>query len=496
MLLTCEEMHAAEEAVFATGVSAESLMNRAGLGMAEAVRQFFPMPGRLVVVGGKGHNAGDALVAAKHLAGDGWRVSVRFAFPSAELRPLTAAKLNALGDLSRIDRLDAPVPEGSGPLLVMDGLLGIGAGGALRGSIRDACLAINRLRQDRGASVIAIDIPTGLNGNTGEPDPAAVVADYTFTVAAAKRGLVEDGTINHVGRLVLIPLPELAPADDGASPRVADAQSVASLLPVRDFDTHKGTAGRVGIVAGSVGLSGAARLAATAALRAGAGLVTLFVPREIWSQLAGSCPPEVMVRPTDDYSEIEGFPLDAIGIGPGLGREIPDALFDLMLNHPAPAVLDADALNALARRGMECLHSTDTPRLLTPHPGEMERLQPGNDRSRAGQAASFVDAYPVTLLLKGARTIITSATTPLTYNTTGNPGMASGGMGDTLTGICAALLSQRLSPHDAGVAGSWLLGRAAEIAITQADESVESLCASGVAESLGAAFNSLRNGCY
>ena len=170
MLVTCEEMRALEEAVFATGVSADSLMERAGEGMAIALRRFFPVPGRLVIVGGKGHNAGDALVVARHLLDCGWSVSVRFAFPLEELRHLTATKLELLGDRVSVDSLEAPAPEGSGPLVVMDGLLGIGAGGALRGSILDACRTVNRLRNGAHAKTIAVDIPTGLNGDNGELD--------------------------------------------------------------------------------------------------------------------------------------------------------------------------------------------------------------------------------------------------------------------------------------------------------------------------------------
>ena len=259
MLVTCDEMRALEDAVFATGVAADSLMERAGEGMAKALQQFFPSPGHLIIVGGKGHNAGDALVAARHLLDCGWSASVRFAFPVEELRSLTAAKLKMLQDRVSVDSLDAPVPEGWGPMVVMDGLLGIGAGGALRGGILDACKAVSRLRREARAATVAVDIPTGLNGDSGQVDPDAVIADYAFTVAAVKTGLVADSAINHVGRLVVVPLAELEPVDDGVSSRVADARLVRSRLPIREFDTHKGKAGRVGLIAGSVGLTGAAR---------------------------------------------------------------------------------------------------------------------------------------------------------------------------------------------------------------------------------------------
>ena len=496
MLLTCEEMRIAEDRVFSTGVSAESLMEKAGLGIAEAVRQFFPVPGQLIVVGGKGHNAGDALVAARHLIADGWEVAVRFAFPVNELRPLSEKKLLELDEGIRLEELDSKVVVRGGPLVVLDGLLGIGAGGELRGRIREACLEINRLRSEAHAIVIAVDIPTGLNGDTGEPDSAAVMADYTFTIAAGKRGLVADRAINHVGRIVLIPLEELTPDSDGKSSRLADSEFVRSLLPVRDFDTHKGEAGRVGIIAGSVGLSGAARLCSAAAVCGGAGLVTLFVPEAIWPQMAVACAPEVMVRPIKDYAEVAAFPADALGVGPGLGDEVPDSLIDLLLNHQAPVVIDADALNAIARRGVAQIGSIKAPRLLTPHPGEMARLQEGKRMSRVERACIFASEYPVSLLLKGARTINVSSDMAPVYNTTGSPGMASGGMGDVLTGLSTALIAQGMNVTNAGIAGSWLLGMAAELAIISGNESVESLSATSVMDHIGEAFENCRYGCY
>ncbi|MGK0187767.1 MAG: hydroxyethylthiazole kinase-like uncharacterized protein yjeF [Verrucomicrobiales bacterium] len=492
MLVTCQEMRALEDAVFARGISADSLMERVGAGMAQAVQQWFPKSGHVMIFSGNGHNAGDAFVAARHLANDGWSISVRFATSGEDLQPLTMSKFRALGDQVIIEALNAPVHTPCGPLLLMDGLLGIGAAGELRGSILDASIVINNTRQVHRAQTIAIDIPTGVNGDTGAVDSNAVIADYTLTVAAAKKGLVADAAINHVGRLEVISIEELEPSQRTDCPQVADRKLVRSLLPRRAFDSHKGTAGRVGIIAGSVGFSGAARLAATAALHSGAGLVTLFVPEKIWSTLAVTCPPEVMVRAISTVNEVRDHRLDVIGIGPGLGdSESPD-LLDFLLNDPRPMVIDADALNAIARKGVNCLRAITAPRLLTPHPGEMERLQPSTNRSRTEQASVFSQNYPVSLLLKGARTVVASAGKALTYNTTGCPGMASGGMGDALTGICSGLIAQGLAPHEAGILGSWLLGRAAEIAISDDLESNESLTASAVIRNLGRAFILIR----
>jgi hydroxyethylthiazole kinase-like uncharacterized protein yjeF len=496
MLLTCEEMRRAEAKVFATGVSAEILMDKAGLGIADAVRQFFPQPARLLIFAGKGHNAGDAFVAAEHLLGDGWRVEVRLSSGGDELKRLTAKKFEKIAESVTIEPLGADLASTPGATIIMDGLLGIGASGALRGAIKDACIAANRLRIRHHAATVAIDIPTGLDGDTGEADPDAIVADFTCTAAAAKTGLVADAAINHVGRLVLVPLAELEPPPDGTSPRVADARLVRSLLPLRSFDTHKGQAGRVGIIAGSVGLQGAARLCASAAVRSGAGLVSLFAPKDVWSQLAVACPPEVMVQPLDDLEALAEMPMNAWAIGPGLGSDVSPELVEFMLRQTAPTVIDADGLNAISKRGASCLDRCKGPRLLTPHPGEMARLDGALPSTRAEQAESFAARFPsVSLLLKGARTVVATTGHPTTFNTTGNPGMASGGMGDALTGVCVALLGQGLAPHDAGVVGSWLLGRAAELAIYEGVQSSESVCASDLIALIGNAFRNAREGC-
>lgn len=491
MLVTCHEMRALEEAVFARGISADFLMERVGSRMAQAIQQWFPNPGHLVIFSGKGHNAGDAFVVARHLATRGWTVSARFVSELNALQPLTMSKFEAVKDVVLVEEIDAATPRNRGPLLILDGLLGIGAQGTLRGTIRDACSTANRLRYTQRATTIAVDIPTGVDGDTGEVDEYAIVADFTLTVAAAKVGLVADEAINHVGRLEVIPIEELEPDKSAGAPQVADKDLVRSLLPRRSFDTHKGTAGRVGIIAGSVGLTGAARLSSSAALHSGAGLVTLLVPEKIWSALAIACPPEIMVRPLGNIQEIEDYRFDAIGIGPGLGGRVSEDLLNAILHLSTPMVVDADAINAISRNGAHCLSDITAPRLLTPHPGEMERLQPGLEKSRSAQASIFTDSYPVNLLLKGARTIIATSGKSLTYNTTGCPGMASGGMGDVLTGICTALIAQKMETHESGIVGSWLLGRAAEIAVSHHGYSTESLSACAVIDALGSAFSDL-----
>jgi NAD(P)H-hydrate epimerase len=492
MILTCREMKALEESAFADGIEAEALMEEAGRKIADAVQQFYPRPGKCAVFFGKGHNGGDALVAARHLGQAGWALEWKPAYPEDAWAPLTKK------NWQRAQTMAAPKPGGSGPppLIVLDGLLGIGAGGALREPILSATQEINRLRTTAHARVFALDLPTGLDADTGVADPDAVVADYTLTVGFAKKGLVADAATRFVGRLAVLPLDELTRRSTGEpSEIVATPQTLRLALPHRNFDTHKGQCGRVGILAGSRGFVGAAMMAAEACVRGGAGLITLLVTEDIYSIVATAISPEVMVSPVKSYLEVLEAKFDALAIGPGLGSRHAAEVRQIVERAPQPMVVDADALTILAG-GIHLLGRCAGPRLLTPHPGEMARLDPQSvERSRRVTVEGFTARWPHVLLLKGARTIIGQQGRPHSYNTTGSPGMATGGMGDVLTGVCVALAGQGLALYDAARIGAWLCGRAAEIALSTGQESEESLTPVALLAHLGQAFDSLRFGC-
>jgi len=247
--------------------------------------------------------------------------------------------------------------------------------------------------------------------------------------------------------------------------------------------------GRVGILAGSPGMTGAGQMASHAALRSGAGLITWLVPEAVYTIAATTAPTEVMVKPISSLQAVADSNFDVLVVGPGLGAQWPD-LVQLIATDLRPMVIDADALNAVAAsdEGLSALKNPVAPRVLTPHPGEMQRLldasgidKPPSDRAKL--ARLFTDEYPVTLLFKGARTIIAEQNKPLSYNTTGSPGMASGGMGDVLSGIIAALMAQGLEPYDAACTGSWLLGFSAESALREG-QTEETLVATDVIKSL------------
>lgn len=483
-ILTRAQMMEAEQAAFAAGLEASELMESAGRQMAEFVRQNFPHPGTCRAFAGKGHNGGDVLVAARHLAAAGWRLEI--VLSESPLAPVTEAQLR------RLDGIGSP--ERSGPLVVLDGLLGIGAKGNPREPVAAGIREINRLREGSGAWVLAADLPSGLDADTGAPGEPCVRADATMAMGFAKTGLLADAAINFVGRLAIAALDGLAAPDsatDGA--QVIGPSILRAHLPPRVFDTHKGMAGRVAIVAGSAGFSGAARLCSAAAVAGGAGLVTLFVRKAVYPILATAAIPEVMVRQVESYQEVLHERWDAIAIGPGLSTQFAGEILSVVKNAACPCVVDADALNVVSK-SPAILSACAGLRLLTPHPGEMERLSPCNGRTRLQWMTDFVHRYPVTLLLKGARTIIGRADRPAAFNTTGNPGMAGGGMGDVLTGILAALLARGLDPCEAAMAGAWVCGRAAEIAMTSGGKSQESLRASHVIRHAGRAFQGLRGG--
>lgn len=487
-------MREIEETAFARGVSAESLMDQAGLEIARAIVQFEPRPGFALIFPGKGNNGGDALVAAKHLAEQGWRIALEEIYDSNKWSAMPVKKLSALEAATELVSPDAWKTARDQPRIIIDGMLGIGSQPGLRDPLRSACRSLNELADRYHARVYAVDLPTGLDGDTGEDDPAAVRADVTVTLGAVKKGLLADGATGYCGRLVWARLEGL-PAPENDECQVLDTVTLAGLLPRRNFDSHKTQYGRVGIVAGSPGYTGAARLCAEAAARAGAGLVTIYALEEVYPILAGAVSAEVMVKPVRSWTEALDDRLDALASGPGCGRDHDADLWQLVAQARCPMVVDADALNALADH-LELLEKAPAARLLTPHPGEMARLQAQGKKTRAEWATDFVRQYRVTLLLKGARTLVAQAKKPLAYNTTGNPGMGSGGMGDVLTGVCVALLGQGLSPYTAARLGAWLCGRAAEAAIASAASSPESLVAPALCDHLGDAFTSLRQQSY
>ncbi len=473
------------------------LMERAGWGAYAAVRQRFDRLAQrpILVFCGRGNNGGDGLVLARLLALDRRDALAVLAAEPAQLSadarrqcerliaaggriaaPAGPAELERClaGELRAASRLDP---------LIIDALLGTGSRGAPQGLI-GACVAwINRAREERGARVVAVDLPTGVDADTGEVPGEAVRADLTVTMAYAKVGFCFYPARGHVGRLqvVDIGLPPSVADDVGLPLAQMDAAEAGALLPVRAADAHKGRVGRLFILGGSPGLTGAPSLTALAALRAGAGLVTIGLPAGLNAALEAKLT-EVMTLPLPQSSlgglvpEAEGEILarraitDVWVVGPGLGRE-PGALAlarAVVRHAPGSMVVDADGLSALSG-GVEWWRPEDgPPAVLTPHPGEMARLL-GQEVPAPGvpaweTAAAYARARRCVLVLKGAPTVVAAPDGRVWINPTGNAGMATGGTGDALTGVIAALLGQGLEPVDAARMGVYLHGHAGDLA--------------------------------
>jgi ADP-dependent NAD(P)H-hydrate dehydratase / NAD(P)H-hydrate epimerase len=486
-ILSSSETQNLERSAFEQGVQAESLMDYAGAGIAGAILRRQPLPGLCVVYLGKGNNAGDAIVAASLLAKAGWEIWTRCLALDADLQSLPKKKITGLNAL-RIEKPLVTLPDYRSRI-VLDGLLGLGSRPELSTKLKVLTREINALRQNTGTIVYAVDFPTGL-GEEGV-DPDVVLADCTITIGFPKTALFRDDATNSVGRILVVDLEELTSRGpkEPANGILSEPGNLRHLSPRRAFDSHKGNYGRVGIAAGSRGFVGASILCAEAVARGGAGLINLYVPGDIYEFVVPKIMPEIMVKPMSDFRSILDDRLDALAIGPGVGASRQKEILDLVKLFPGPAVVDADALNALSV-AIDQLHHSAGPRLLTPHPGEMSRLWRTSGKSRVQIVKEFTSEFPVALLLKGARTLVGQKGKPVAYNSSGSPGMATGGSGDVLTGVCGALLGRGLSCYDAGRFGAWLCGRAGELAANALSE--ESMLPSDLFLHFGQALRDLR----
>lgn len=454
IIAPCQTVRAAEQAAFAAGETSPAALTLAVVGKLEAaLRPYIAGLTTAVVYAGKGNNAMDAVGLAARLMP---QIILRCA-PGADKEKLIAMAA-ACGQTAV--RIEPEPPEPAEGLLLLDGLLGSGARGELSPDYADAVAEMNALRaSSERALSLAIDIPTGLQADSGEIPGIAVQADITCPIGCVKPGLLADHVADTVGRLLPVPLPGI-PLQASCADRVLSEEEAMLRLPRRAYTCFKNRAGRVAIVAGSVGMLGAARLCAEAALAAGAGLVVLYCHRDTYALLAASVAPEVMVRPVDSYGDIREEQAQALVLGPGLGKlseQEAGALHDLAQSFSGTVVLDADALNLAAAQ-----HWNFTPNMiLTPHPGEMRRLDPRPPVSRRETAQRFLEQHDVTLLLKGARSLIADRRA-CWYNTSGGPYMANGGQGDALAGVIGALAAQGCTPLQAAAAGAYRCGRAAE----------------------------------
>jgi ADP-dependent NAD(P)H-hydrate dehydratase / NAD(P)H-hydrate epimerase len=485
------------------GIPSLTLMDRAGRAVAEAARELLGPKGRVTVVCGGGNNGGDGYVAARLLRGAGVDARVVALVPGTKLSP-DARAVREQAERAGVPIDDggelAPLDAGVGDVLV-DALLGTGLARAPSGAFEEAIARIEAARV-AGARVVAVDVPSGLSADTGRPLGPCVRADRTVTFAFQKRGLVLFPGPSYAGDVTVadIGIPPEAARRVAVGAEVLTETEARVLVPPRARDAHKGDAGRVLVVAGSPGKTGAAHLALTGALRGGAGLVTLAARAEVLPfALAGR--PEAMSVALPGTGPLGRADLgallaaaegvDAVVVGPGIprGPETGELLVALLARARVPAALDADALNALAESGIPA-GGLGVPVVLTPHPGEMARLCGTTidaiQADRIGVAVARAKAWRATVVLKGARTIVADPETPPAVIPTGNPGLATGGTGDILAGLTGALLAGGLPPPAAARVAAFVHGRAGDLAARRLGE--RGLLAGDLGEAIGAVW--------
>jgi NAD(P)H-hydrate epimerase len=472
------DRHAIED----LGVPGILLMENAATGVVDAIREHFPDAIRVLVLCGAGNNGGDGLAAARHLANGGHEVTVllfanpeRLSGDAAANYRIAAAFGLAIKTIQGDDLADLDQALETGPPdLIVDALLGTGLDRPLGGRLARAAERVSA----SGVPVVAVDVPTGLNGSSAGVAGPVLAAELTMTFGALKLCHVLPPACLHCG--------EIAVVDIGIPPRVLEAgcrlhwlesRDVALMLPQRAPDGHKGTFGHLLLIAGAEGRGGAAAMAAKAAVAAGAGLVTAAVPRPAVPVVDGACL-EAMTHPlaADDTGRVAGpggleellGRVSVVAAGPGLGtgNGAASTLEWLLDSWPGPLLLDADAINLLAGRA-ERLAGRDIPAVLTPHPGELARLlgrgieDVTGDRLEAAREAAA--AAGAVVVAKGFRTIVADPDGEAWVIPAGDSGLASGGAGDVLTGTIAAFLAQGLEPLRAALVGCWLHGRAGEL---------------------------------
>lgn len=472
------------------GISGPVLMENAAAGtMSEMERFFDGLAGRRVaIICGKGNNGGDGLALARRLSIRG--IAVRVAL----LASFVALKGEARANLFTLRKMDVELAQNASVRtlsdmvawsdIVVDAMLGVGLSSPLKGAYAFAVEQINA----SGKPVVAVDIPTGIHADTGEVMGTAVRAELTVTMAALKRGLVLYPGATYAGevRVVDIGIPAEVIDKEKITAGFLTSATAGALLHERARDAHKGSFGHLLVVAGSPGKTGAAILAARGALRSGAGLVSVATPHSlvpiVQAQLAEAmCVPSAEsidgalgTGSDTELLKIAGG-MNAAIIGPGLSTQYEtfQVVRNLIQRLTIPMVLDADGLNALVGF-LDTLKKAKAPVVMTPHPGEMARLlgvsSTDVQKDRVGCATAFAKKYKVTLALKGAGTVIATPDGRVFINSTGNPGMATGGMGDALTGMIGSLLAQGYTSSQAACLGVYLHGLAGDLAAGEKGE--------------------------
>lgn len=530
-VVTTEEMKEIDRKTIASGVPSIELMENAGRAVARAIKsRYSPLKGKRVsIFCGKGNNGGDGLVVARLLVKEKVKIRAFLLARKEELKKnpkinlkrtlKQKVKIIEIDSSRRLEKFEQEVKKSD---LIVDAILGTGIKGAPKGIEAETIKFINILKKP----VVSVDIPSGVEGSTGKVSGEAARADLTITFGLPKIGLVVYPGAEYVGELEVadIGIPKKFLEDEKIRVNLITKEEISSYLRPRRPDTHKGTYGHLFVIAGSVGMTGAATLTSQAAslcfgaLRSGVGLVTLGIPEglneimEIKLTEGMTLPlPETKKKTLSLKAEKKIIEFskktDALALGPGLSinKETQRLVRDLIKKISLPMVIDADALNALASN-LSILRAPNfelrtpsselrTLRIITPHSGEMARLIGKKAKevqeNRIKVAGDFARKYKVIVVLKGARTVIANPEGDIYINPTGNPGMASAGVGDVLTGMIGSFLAQRKESLEAAKIGVYLHGLAGDLACQEKGE--EPLIASDILEKLPQAFKQVKS---
>ncbi len=517
-VVTAEEMREIDRKTIRDyGISGSVLMERAGLAVAEKIRELYERR-KVIVLSGGGNNGGDGIVAARNLHEWGWNVKIVLLSRENKLSPdcLLQYKIAKKSGVP-VEFRDYITEKDLHSALVVDAIFGTGLSKNITGKTAEVILFINA----SDAPVISVDIPSGISSDTGQIMGEAVKADYTITFGILKRGHLLYPGADYTGRFFIedIGFPEELLHSEKVKTELIEKRDISLLIPERQRYSHKGDYGHVLVIAGSRGKTGAAFMCAKACLRSGAGLVTIGVPESLLD-IFQSRVTEEMTLPLPDKGdgtlsskalekilEFLSEKADVLAIGPGISvtDDTKKLVGELLLNSTAPAVMDADAINSL-EGNKQILKKARSPIILTPHAGEMarllskvsgvryqvlgEKLRTEIEEDRINTVISLAKETGTYLVLKGVPTVIAEPEGRVFINPTGNSGMASAGTGDVLTGMLSGFLGQGLNPIEASILAVYMHGLAGDIAAKNKGE--HSLIASDITDAIPEAFSFLK----
>ena len=501
IVLTPHEMAELDQKVINNGFDSLLLMETAGRGSAELLKEKYDRDKKILILAGPGNNGGDGLVMARLL--DIWNYNVKIIIVGNEEKlnndPLTNYKICKLRNIdieffnnqSDFALIKNALNETD---VIVDSLLGTG----LSGNLREPYLKIVKLINTSNKDVLAVDMPTGIDGRNGKIMGEAVQADITATMAFSKIGHYLYPGRTYTGQLKIIDLgfPEELIKTEHYKHHTLTLKEASELLPLRSEVGHKGTFGKILVVGGSTGMEGAPAISGKGALRTGSGLVKVMVPAEINQTVSSFCQELISGKLTTENLKNEMNNYDLIALGPGLGQgEWQTNLVSMIINNlNKPLVIDADGINNL---NLDELKESDNEVLITPHPGEFARLIdksiPEVEDNRIGYVREFATNYQVNVVLKGASSLIADKNGNIYINTTGNEGMATAGSGDVLTGIISSLYGQRMSLINSAVLGVYLHGLAGDISLDKVGS--HSLIAQDIIDNIPPAISKIKRGC-